>query len=187
MISRIQKIIQLKKLTSSAFADQVGVPRSTISHILSGRNNPSLEFVQKVLDTFPEIRTSWLVRGEGHMLKATNTLFPEEDFDDLKSEALLQKSQENAERGVAKETRKEEDIGESKPSPGKEIRRPEAVMAEISQTEEGKKSIEKADIPAERPEGLHKLPEKFDSIHKKTVRVLMFYNDGSFSEHFPIE
>ncbi|MBW6498724.1 MAG: helix-turn-helix domain-containing protein [Bacteroidales bacterium] len=187
MISRIQKIIQLKKLNSSAFADQVGVPRSTISHILSGRNNPSLEFVQKVLDTFPEIRTSWLVRGEGHMLKATNTLFPEEDFAELTSEVLLQKSQVDAETGISKETRKEEDIVESKPSQEKEIRSPEAVKTEISQTGEGKKLTEKAEIPAERTEGLHQLAEKFDSIHKKTVRVLMFYSDGSFSEHFPLE
>lgn len=184
MIGRIQKIIQLKKLNSSAFADKVGVPRSTISHILSGRNNPSLEFVQKVLDTFPEIRTSWLVRGEGHMLKATNTLFPDEEYDELTTDTVLPETRLNDEH-VAKETLNEEDSEESKPIPEKEIRRPEPIKPEITQTGEGKKSIQKEEILAERPERAHKPAENIDSDPKKTVRVLMFYSDGSFSEHFP--
>jgi len=185
MIGRIQKIIQLKKLNSSAFADQVGVPRSTISHILSGRNNPSLEFVQKVLDTFPEIRTSWLVRGEGHMLKATNTLFPDEEYDELAAETMLSDAKVHGEPEVVKEIRKEEDSEESKPFSEKDIRSQETVKLEKTKTEEDKKAIEKARIPAEMPEHAHKDMKKFDSDQIKTLRVLMFYSDGSFSEHFP--
>ncbi len=185
MIGRIQKIIQLKKLNSSAFADQVGVPRSTISHILSGRNNPSLEFVQKVLDTFPEIRTSWLVRGEGHMLKATNTLFPDEEYDELTAETMLPETKVQDESQVEKDSMKEEDSEESKPLPEKEILRQEALKPEKTETEEDKKVIEKAEIPVERPERAHKDVKKIDSDQIKTVRVLMFYSDGSFSEHFP--
>jgi len=67
MVDRVKKIILEKNLSSSGFADKIGVPRSTISHILSGRNNPSLELVQKILDTFPDLRTEWLVRGKGDM------------------------------------------------------------------------------------------------------------------------
>lgn len=67
MIERIKQILSEKQLSASRLADMIGVPRSTISHILSGRNNPSLEFVQKILDTFPDIRSEWLVRGQGLM------------------------------------------------------------------------------------------------------------------------
>lgn len=75
MIERIKQIITAKQMTSSGFADIVGVPRSTISHVLSGRNNPSLELVQKIMDAFPDIRTQWLIRGEGNMSDQLQDLF----------------------------------------------------------------------------------------------------------------
>lgn len=75
MISRIEEIIRYKGLTASKFADEVGVQRSGISHILSGRNKPSLEFILKILDTWPEINTDWLLKGHGKMLRNQNDLF----------------------------------------------------------------------------------------------------------------
>lgn len=78
MIERIKKIMAVKNLNPSKFADRIGVPRSTISHVLSGRNNPSLELVQKILDHFPDIRTEWLLRGHGYMQDGLRTLFPDE-------------------------------------------------------------------------------------------------------------
>jgi len=86
MLNRIQRVIDYYKLTSSAFADKIGVPRSTISHILSGRNNPSLDFVTKTLDSFPQVNTDWLIKGTGPMLKVSTSLFPDEDFDDVVNE-----------------------------------------------------------------------------------------------------
>ena len=53
-------------LSASAFADKIGVQRSSISHILSGRNKPSLEFVMKVLSSFDEVDLYWLLNGKGH-------------------------------------------------------------------------------------------------------------------------
>ncbi len=82
MIQRIKNIMSTKNLTSSGFADKVGVPRSTISHIISGRNKPSLELVQKILDAFPDVSTEWLVRGSGTMAAGMQTLFSQEDDQD---------------------------------------------------------------------------------------------------------
>jgi hypothetical protein len=45
------------------------VQRSSISHLISGRNKPSLEFIQKILSRFPEVNTEWLLNGFGEMLK----------------------------------------------------------------------------------------------------------------------
>jgi len=65
-IKRLQKIIGYYNLSASAFADKVGVPRSSISHILSGRNKPSLEFVMKILNTFSDVDLYWLLNGKGN-------------------------------------------------------------------------------------------------------------------------
>lgn len=66
---RISKVIEYSKLTPSEFADEIDVQRSSISHITSGRNKPSLEFIIKIKSSFPEILWDWLVTGEGEMLK----------------------------------------------------------------------------------------------------------------------
>ena len=67
MINRVKKIIAENEFSSSKFADEIGVQRSSISHILSGRNKASLEFVQKILKRFPEINSDWLISGKGKM------------------------------------------------------------------------------------------------------------------------
>ena len=63
-IKRLKNIIENKQLSSSQFADIVQVPRSSISHLLSGRNKPSLEFVLKVVHSYPEIDINWLLFGK---------------------------------------------------------------------------------------------------------------------------
>ena len=65
MKKRIEKIINSNGLTSNSFAQQIGVNRSTISHILSGRNNPSIEVLQKILKRFPDVSADWLLLGNG--------------------------------------------------------------------------------------------------------------------------
>lgn len=83
MKNRIVQLINSEGLTSSKFADTIGVQRSSISHILSGRNNPSLDFVQKILVSFPSIDPNWLVSGSGNMYKSQDplSLFQEPETD----------------------------------------------------------------------------------------------------------
>ena len=64
---RISKIIEYSELTSSEFADEVEVQRSSISHITSGRNKPSLDFLMKVKERFPELQWDWMINGTGEM------------------------------------------------------------------------------------------------------------------------
>lgn len=61
--NRIIEIMEKSGLTPSEFADKIEVQRSAISHITSGRNNPSLEFLIKIKNSFPEIDTDWLIFG----------------------------------------------------------------------------------------------------------------------------
>jgi transcriptional regulator with XRE-family HTH domain len=62
---RLQKILQYYGLSATAFSEEIDFNRSTISHLLSGRNRPSLEFVMKVLQKFPEVELYWLLNGSG--------------------------------------------------------------------------------------------------------------------------
>ncbi|MFK7833419.1 MAG: helix-turn-helix domain-containing protein [Winogradskyella sp.] len=62
---RLQKVIDFHNETASSFAEKIGVQRSSISHILSGRNKPSLDFVMKVLHSYPEVELYWLMNGKG--------------------------------------------------------------------------------------------------------------------------
>ena len=55
IIERLEKIFTELNLTPSMFADQIGVQRSSISHLLSGRNKPSLDLILKIFNTFPQI------------------------------------------------------------------------------------------------------------------------------------
>ncbi|HXJ97907.1 MAG TPA: helix-turn-helix transcriptional regulator [Gelidibacter sp.] len=62
---RLQKVIDFYAETASSFSDKIGVQRSSISHILSGRNKPSLDFVMKILSAYPEVDLYWLLNGQG--------------------------------------------------------------------------------------------------------------------------
>lgn len=67
MLNRINLILKAKNITSKQFAEEIGVQPSGLSHILSGRNNPSLDFVMKVIRRYPEIDIHWLMFGTGEM------------------------------------------------------------------------------------------------------------------------
>jgi transcriptional regulator with XRE-family HTH domain len=74
MIERILEILKIKNLSPAQFADLIGVQRSSISHLISGRNKPSLEFIQRILKTFPEINTDWMLFGKGTLVNHENYL-----------------------------------------------------------------------------------------------------------------
>lgn len=60
-------LLKAKNITVSQFTQAIKIQRSGMSHILSGRNKPSLDFVLRVLKRYPEINPSWLLLGEGEM------------------------------------------------------------------------------------------------------------------------
>ena len=72
MHERIKKWIISKGLKSSSFADEIGVNRATVSHILSGRNKPSINFIDKMVRSYPDLNANWLVVGDGFMSKSDN-------------------------------------------------------------------------------------------------------------------
>jgi len=61
---RLQMVMKMNNLNASQFADRIGVQRSSISHILTGRNKPSLDLIQKTLEHFPRVNADWLLTGK---------------------------------------------------------------------------------------------------------------------------
>src|SRR6476469_8536597 len=70
MVERIRLLLETKQLTPTQFADVIGTARPIVSHILSGRNKPSLEVVQRILAAMPDLSMAWLLNGTGPMLAA---------------------------------------------------------------------------------------------------------------------
>jgi transcriptional regulator with XRE-family HTH domain len=68
-IKRLEIILDYYGLNASAFADKIGVQRSSLSHLLSGRNKPSLDFILKILDVFPDVDLYWILNGKGSFPK----------------------------------------------------------------------------------------------------------------------
>jgi transcriptional regulator with XRE-family HTH domain len=157
MKERIEAIIQHERLTPSQFADSIGVQRSGVSHILSGRNKPSLDFLNKLLSRFPHISGDWLITGKGNMINGVKS--------DLKAN---------------KQLRFPEAQEKPKPSfkmPKKELQEEEQAPYKRESVKEltTVKNNEKAVMPAEAmaPKG------------KTIERIVVFYSDKSFSEYVP--
>jgi transcriptional regulator with XRE-family HTH domain len=89
LTKRLEIILEYYSLNASSFADKIGVQRSSLSHLLSGRNKPSLDFILKILDVFPEVDLYWILNGKGTFPKselkgdqvfATSTPTPNNQF-----------------------------------------------------------------------------------------------------------
>ena len=86
MRNRLQQFLNAEQLSPARLSDIIGIQRSGMSHILSGRNKPSFDFIQKLLLKFPTLNSEWLITGKGKMYKDnqavnyqnyTNTVLPE--------------------------------------------------------------------------------------------------------------
>ena len=122
---RITKILEYSGFSASEFADEIDVQRSNISHIISGRNKPSLEFVTKIKNRFPELSWDWIILGTGEM-KQTDSPFQNSEQTKENSEpdlfTLIDEDYKNevfVQENIQNETLRE--LNKSFPSPRKEI------------------------------------------------------------------
>ena len=90
---RIEKIMLKEEMNSAVFAAEIGIQGSTLSHILNGRNNPSLDVLKKILNRFRTVSSDWLILGVGSMYRTekqsqTPTLFDSIEENTSKSTVL---------------------------------------------------------------------------------------------------
>lgn len=94
MEKRLLEILKYYNYSSSTFAEKIGVQRSSISHLLSGRNKPSFDFIARLTEKFPEINIEWFINGKGNMLKKISPGFQQKtlfnsDYDQTKQETRI--------------------------------------------------------------------------------------------------
>ena len=81
LIDRVKAIIEQKDLNPSYFADQIGISRSSMNHILNGRNNPSLDVMTKILEKYPDINSDWLLFGKEPRFRSERPIIQTSLFD----------------------------------------------------------------------------------------------------------
>ena len=115
MKERLLEFLKVENKSSAQLAEEIGVQASGISHILSGRNNPSLDFVLKMLEKYKFLSTDWFLFGKGSMYKdiKMQTLFDENnvlslndnmiltDNEPLKSKIEYQKDKNDEQSGIS--------------------------------------------------------------------------------------
>lgn len=174
---RISKVIEYSNLTPSEFADEIDVQRSSISHITSGRNKPSLEFIIKIKSSFPEILWDWLVTGEGKMLKSD-----------------LPETEEAPEEKIEEETTKptslpdlftmmnnDEDFGTEEP----EIITPKPSLGESFIPHQS--TVQEKISDSQRLENSHQqnINQIAGNQQGKIKRIVIFYENGKFESFEP--
>ena len=78
MVDRLEQLLKKKHLSPAQLADEIGVQRSGIYHIMKGRNKPGMDFLQKLLTHFPDVNPGWLMIGKGPMFSEQKTNMVEE-------------------------------------------------------------------------------------------------------------
>ncbi len=96
---RLKTVMDYYQLSASAFAEKIEVQKSSISHLLSGRNNPSLEFILKVIRTFDEVELYWLLNGRGSFPKSSESSKATLNVDDHKNVITKAKADDGAAMG----------------------------------------------------------------------------------------
>lgn len=196
MIDRISLILRTKNINASQFADEIGVQRSSISHVLSGRNKPSLEFVQRILKRYPEINPDWLLFGKGAMHQESNLFSDIDESIDIKAEAISKALGRN-ERGITplmskskpkpyRPKAEEEDIPEMEdledlPEPvlTAEPIKPAVIQAPVHEKQEPAETPPPAQ-PQEKREAA--MPP---SSPKEIEKIMILFKDRSFREYSP--
>jgi transcriptional regulator with XRE-family HTH domain len=208
MVDRINLLLKAKNKSSRQFAEEIGIQPSGMSHILSGRNNPSLDFVMKVVKRWPEININWLMFGKGEMYVSSNGTQPVPEAS--KKEQVVS--------GVAAQGEKQFDLFSQ---PGDYSNNGDAVVSEstlVSGKVEDAHVAQNVDnlLPREElsfnsmpsqdvnnkatipPQGattqpnensMNEVAQKSDSVqpslNKKIVKLIVLYDDHTFSEYYP--
>ncbi|MCK5537679.1 MAG: helix-turn-helix transcriptional regulator [Bacteroidales bacterium] len=163
---RVLKVQQEYKLSNAKFADIVGIQRSSVSHLKSGRSRASVSTILGLLKAYTEIRAEWMFRGEGSMLKESKEhLFAEKsDKDEVKDEV---KDDSKIEKQNVQETE----------ASSKNNSTEENQLSSSTETTNSQQAFNTMDeiITSQR----------LQNPTKQVIRVIIFYSDKTFSDFRP--
>ncbi|TAH27334.1 MAG: XRE family transcriptional regulator [Cytophagales bacterium] len=190
--NRIEQLLTSWELSPSSFADGIGIPRAVISHILSRRNKPSLEVIQKILIKFPQLNALWLLNGKGDMIQLN--LFEESEDTIQYGASLISKHKKNLSNdNIELETENVSTLNINN-QPSEKITIDANSTALLNHNESTKTTIMESEINDNNnfnTENNH-LSKSVDSLQeekkkedKKIEKIIIFYSDKSFSIHLP--
>lgn len=163
MEDRIRKFIEFKEISPSELADEIGVQRSNVTHVLKARNKPSFQFIEKLLHAYPELSAKWLLLGTGNMIdssvKVARTLFdavPEPTAPVISAETDELKDVRHAEK--------------------------QEVIQHTRESEQSK-SFDK--VPETVENRTTEIREEFSNSEKPIERLIVFFKDQTFKVYYP--
>ena len=185
---RIYEVIQFLGLTPTAFADEIGIQRSGLSHILKGRNRPSLDVVQKIVARYPDINLAWLVNGTGNLSLSTPSVINLRQKTVEEPKKILEEKSDKSLKNTLFDIQQTEDSTENPPKTSPETSSPRTTFShEDFQVKDTPSSANapSAAAPFEDPNpsgGRFSFdpPEGLGS--KKIAKIVVFYNDHTFEE-----
>ena len=77
MNNRLKQFLSAENISQSQFADTINVVRASVSHVLSGRNNPSYDFIKAIMASYPRLNIEWLIFGKGKMYRDMQETVPQ--------------------------------------------------------------------------------------------------------------
>ena len=161
MKERLLQLLDLEQLSSSKFADTIGVQRSSVSHVISGRNKPSFDFLQKTLGAFPGLSAAWLMMGKGTMYEQMGSTTPGNLFNPV---------------NTASENTFPDDISD--------------IGEKVEQTDPSEPhSSNEAKVPAETESNIAAealAAAKVSGSKKRIVQVMVIYEDDTFKAFSPV-
>lgn len=172
-IKRLENILDYYNISASVFADKIGVQRSSLSHLLSGRNKPSLDFVLRVTDNFPDVDLYWLLNGKGTFPKS-ETPAPEVNIPSP-SPFYIEQQTENNNVGDLFSEKTETDIPQSE---NKEFE-------EKNNFEENTEAVSQAPEKTETPANPAPPIDTIVNYNSDVEQVVIFYKDGTFKNYKP--
>lgn len=188
MVDRIRQLIQARQLSPTQFADAIGVARPIVSHILGGRNKPSLEVVQKIIAAFPDIALPWLLSGQGDMLGGSPAA-------SVVSGPALATSEPVAPRPPARRSSRSSEAGVKptelvQPSVDSTAAASGAVAAAVESAVENGQAASRTTSsdpqPLPTPAAFEPAIAPLLAHSTKSIRrVLIFYSDGTFADFSP--
>jgi len=168
MIDRIKELMELSGSSPAQFAGAIGINRSNLTHLFSGRNQPSLDLARKILLAFPEVKTEWLIMGVGPMTKT----------DAEKIQPPIQSGP------IEPDLFSSKDIAETKRSI-KEDSKIETLNIETIESNHDKKVINMNDREVKNEGGSSKRDQIFNSQKGKRIeKIVFFYIDKSFDIYY---
>ncbi len=153
-VKRLETIFDYYGLSASSFADKINVQRSSISHLLSGRNKPSLDFILKVIESFPEVELLWLLNGKGNFPKV-------EDAYQEKIDASSILKSENEDK----------------------IKTPDLFSNNVLGSENDKNPIIETISKKFSNTEVFNSPKSFLNSNSDIEQIMIFYKDGTFKSY----